>query len=429
MEDIQTLAALQEALIKARIKFTTGTAAQWATANPVLLDGEVGVVKGASPAQFKIGDGTKTWSQLGWANQTQLSQLADDATHRTVTDAEKAAWNAKAEKTAATTAADGLMSKSDKAKLDGVAAGANNYVHPASHPASMITPDATHRFVSDTQIARWDGKGRVFNFDYGAYVATNTSAAQKQIARDIFASVMHNDNDVVIAHSVEVPGTNPAVVVDGLVTFPLKRAGEVIGIVQDFVETSIEGGKKVVLATVKITIKSDGTVTLEKIDRSKELVTVDGLPTYTLEKVATEAGFASTYHFKENGRKIGASINIPLDQVLRGSSIKSVTTAGSPYAGAKVGDKYIEFLFQNNSTPQYLPVQDLVDVYKGDNTYIQVSASNVIQLNYAALKTKLQSDFGSVFDAKGAGAAAAKAAVDEFKASSFVIQCTIPGMN
>ena len=39
----------------------------------------------------------------------------------------------------ATSAADGLMTKADKAKLDGVEAGANNYTHPASHPASMIT--------------------------------------------------------------------------------------------------------------------------------------------------------------------------------------------------------------------------------------------------------------------------------------------------
>lgn len=35
--------------------------------------------------------------------------------------------------------ANGLMSAADKAKLDGIAAGANNYAHPSSHPASMIT--------------------------------------------------------------------------------------------------------------------------------------------------------------------------------------------------------------------------------------------------------------------------------------------------
>ena len=39
----------------------------------------------------------------------------------------------------ATTSVAGLMSSTDKSKLDSIAANANNYVHPASHPASMIT--------------------------------------------------------------------------------------------------------------------------------------------------------------------------------------------------------------------------------------------------------------------------------------------------
>jgi hypothetical protein len=45
----------------------------------------------------------------------------------------------KAGKEAATGFKDGLMSTSDKIKLDGVADRANNYVHPVSHPASIIT--------------------------------------------------------------------------------------------------------------------------------------------------------------------------------------------------------------------------------------------------------------------------------------------------
>ena len=58
----------------------------------------------------------------------------------------------------ATTTDSGLMSASDKSKLDGIAKNANNYTHPSSHAASMITPDASHRFVTDTQISAWNGK-------------------------------------------------------------------------------------------------------------------------------------------------------------------------------------------------------------------------------------------------------------------------------
>lgn len=46
-----------------------------------------------------------------------------------------------------------------KAKLEGI----TGYTHPDSHPASMITQDATHRFVSDTEKTAWNAKGRVLS--------------------------------------------------------------------------------------------------------------------------------------------------------------------------------------------------------------------------------------------------------------------------
>ena len=58
----------------------------------------------------------------------------------------------------ATTSTNGFMSSSDKSKLDGIDAGANNYTHPSTHAASMITQDATHRFVTDTEKSTWNAK-------------------------------------------------------------------------------------------------------------------------------------------------------------------------------------------------------------------------------------------------------------------------------
>lgn len=63
--------------------------------------------------------------------------------------------------TAATTSAAGSMSAADKTKLDGVAIGATNYTHPANHPPSIITQDASNRFVTDTEKATWNAKGDV----------------------------------------------------------------------------------------------------------------------------------------------------------------------------------------------------------------------------------------------------------------------------
>jgi hypothetical protein len=58
----------------------------------------------------------------------------------------------------ATTAVAGFMSSTDKIKLDGVSTGATAYVHPANHPASIITQDASNRFVTDAEKTAWNAK-------------------------------------------------------------------------------------------------------------------------------------------------------------------------------------------------------------------------------------------------------------------------------
>lgn len=46
----------------------------------------------------------------------------------------------------------------EKTKLSGIEANANNYTHPSSHPATMITEDSTHRFVTDAEKNVWNEK-------------------------------------------------------------------------------------------------------------------------------------------------------------------------------------------------------------------------------------------------------------------------------
>ena len=46
----------------------------------------------------------------------------------------------------------------EKNKLAGIATGANKYTHPANHPPSIITQDASNRFVTDAEKAAWSGK-------------------------------------------------------------------------------------------------------------------------------------------------------------------------------------------------------------------------------------------------------------------------------
>lgn len=46
----------------------------------------------------------------------------------------------------------------EKNKLAGIAANANKYVHPDTHPATMIVEDTTHRFITDVQRDTWNAK-------------------------------------------------------------------------------------------------------------------------------------------------------------------------------------------------------------------------------------------------------------------------------
>ncbi|WP_066499842.1 hypothetical protein [Abyssisolibacter fermentans] len=43
-------------------------------------------------------------------------------------------------------------------KLAGIQEGATNYQHPATHPATIITEDSTHKFVTDTEKTNWNNK-------------------------------------------------------------------------------------------------------------------------------------------------------------------------------------------------------------------------------------------------------------------------------
>jgi len=103
----------------------------------------------------------------------------------------------------------------------------------------------------------------------------------------------------------------------------------------------------------------------------------------TVEKQGSaESGYAATYIVKQGGSQVGVKINIPKDFLVKDASIETVATADSPYAGAAVGDKYIDFVINTTDASEtaqhiYLPVNELVDAYTAGNG-IDVSNANVI---------------------------------------------------
>lgn len=130
------------------------------------------------------------------ATQTALNNKANSS--QVLTDVPAGALFTDTTYSNATTSVSGLMSSADKTKLNGIAANANNYTHPtgagnnhiptggaanqvlkysasgvavwgtdndtiythpANHPASIITQDASNRFVTDSEKATWNAKG------------------------------------------------------------------------------------------------------------------------------------------------------------------------------------------------------------------------------------------------------------------------------
>ena len=93
-------------------------------------------------------------------------------------DAESKTWIPIFENTTelATASRNGLMSATYAKKLDGIEAGANKYIHPTSHPATIITQDSTHRFVTDAEKTLWNKGGNNPFPGFGGDGSANTAS-------------------------------------------------------------------------------------------------------------------------------------------------------------------------------------------------------------------------------------------------------------
>ena len=145
--------------------------------------------------------------------------------------------------------------------------------------------------------------------------------------------------------------------------------------------TSYEG-----LNAITITNKADSAGVKEvalKISANDKVLSqsADGLlATFSIAKLGSaNEGYAASYQLQDKeGNAMGVTIDIPKDMVVSKGEVKTVETAEQPYAGAVIGDKYIDLTIANATTDHlYIPVKDLVDVYTAGNG-IDVSGSNVI---------------------------------------------------
>lgn len=94
---------------------------------------------------------------------------------------------------------------------------------------------------------------------------------------------------------------------------------------------------------------------------------------FTLEAQTTpEEGYSATYKLKRTEGEavtyVGDAINIPKDAVLTGGTYEIVETADTPYAGAAVGDPYVDLVVANAEESHiYIPLKGLVDTVAAGN--------------------------------------------------------------
>ena len=185
-------------------------------------------------------------------------------------------------------------------------------------------------------------------------------------------------------------GSNASSMAAGLMSSADKQALDKLVASQSGAEfTPIDG-------TISITDGEDGKKNIAVAISSKDgniLTAVDGglfvpsvsVPEYSIEKQEIpNDGFVATYKLKktENGEStyVGDSVDVPKDKVLQSAILKTVETADTPYDGAKVGDKYIDMAFNDESQSHiYVPLGDI----GGDvSAEIKIDSTNANGLSY-----------------------------------------------
>lgn len=115
-----------------------------------------------------------------------------------------------------------------------------------------------------------------------------------------------------------------------------------------------------------------------------------------VKKATAESGYFATYEITQSGIKVGSSINIPKDYLVKSASVGTVETAGSPVSGYAVGDKYLDFVINtkdNTGTDEhlYVLVTDLIDTYTADEVTLTLDGNSFKVKNGGISTTQLAS--------------------------------------
>lgn len=233
----------------------------------------------------------------------------------------------------------GYMTPELKKKLDGIANGANNYVHPANHPATMITQDATHRFVTDTEKTTWNGKastavvsttanGLMPKRDGSATSIFTGDGAWKQLAWDLitgkpstFAPSAHNHDSSYLKRNQTTQNDMNACTVEGIYRFSgtLKNGWTSDGWGTLLVFNNKYNGSSGVGGTylVQIALPTDGRMwTRQRVNTGawtswvRVAITTDNVASATKATQDSDGNAINTTYLKRSGGTMGGALNL-----------------------------------------------------------------------------------------------------------------------
>lgn len=161
-------------------------------------------------------------------------------------------------------------------------------------------------------------------------------------------------------------------------------------------DNSIEVTGTTTAPSIAVKIAPDKTNSI-KLDTTNGLY-IDN-PAVTLEQLTTATdGMLKTYELKQYGASLG-KIEIPKDFLVKDAIIGTVTVAGKPYAGAVVGEKYIDFTINAKEDAEakdvkhlYIPLNDIFSGLAGstgDEIKVDVNGNIISATLTDTVKTSL----------------------------------------
>ena len=267
--------------VNARYRHPCRTAAQWSSSNPVLLAGEVGYE--SDTGKSKVGDGVKTWNELEYTGMNKVDKV--DGKGLSTED----------------------YTTVEKAKLAGIAAGANNYTHPSTHPASMITGLPTS-------------------------LPANGGTANK-VANKLTAGSKTYDGSAAV--------TITAADLGAITSIPVEYVTET-----EYATASKGGVVKSSTAADKVSVGTDGTMSLNTVSGSKVSGAVaSATSATTATKLSTSAGSATQPVYFSSGKPVATTYtlgaSVPSDAVFTDASVAQGFSASGNYRSLLLASNYV----------------------------------------------------------------------------------------